>query len=157
MRATLLRFADSPFGVFGYLDLLDDTDHRMGRFCAVEDDWLDNLPSLSCIPAGSYTCRRTLYLKGGYPTYEVTGVPERSRILFHVANTEEDVGGCIGLGKKFGGCTVKDEDDPAHWPVIKWAVLRSAEAFKQFMGLLDGVDEFVLEVSWSAPGAWRVA
>jgi hypothetical protein len=157
MRAVLLRFADSPFGCFGWLDVFDATDQRVGRFTTMEDDWLDNLPGVSAIPAGRYTCRRTIYHKHGIETYEITDVPGRSRILFHPGNSEEDVQGCVALGTDFGAVTVKDEDDPQAPPRLKWSVVRSRYAFEVFMAPLDGVQEFPIEVRWAQPGEWRIA
>ena len=53
--------------------------------------WRDNQKSISCIPAGEYICRR--YSSEKYKdTFEVTDVPGRSYILFHVGNTALVVG-----------------------------------------------------------------
>ena len=35
---------------------------------------------------------------GGEFTWEICGVPNRSVILFHTANTASDLLGCVGLG-----------------------------------------------------------
>jgi hypothetical protein len=153
MNATLLRNADTAFGCFGYLRL----DGVAGPWCTAEDDWLNNKPNISSIPPGTYTCRRTIYYKHGIPTFEITGVPGRSRILFHPGNTEEDVEGCVLLGMDFGAMTVKDEDHATRRERIKWSVVRSKEAFAEFMAALKGVDSFTLTVKWSEPGAWRAA
>ena len=100
-RATLQRFADSPFGTFAWLDLFDEAGSRVARLPTAEDDWLDNAARVSCIPAGSYVTRRVTSPKFG-ETFEVTGVPGRANILFHHGNTEEDTEGCILLGSSFG-------------------------------------------------------
>jgi hypothetical protein len=133
------RFVATPHGTFGQLYLSDRS------FYTVEEESLGNKPSVSCIPAGTYTCKPTKYHKGGYDTYEVMGVPGRSRILFHVANTEEDVEGCIGLGLNIGVLTVTDEDSKKKVP--KLAVQQSKPAFTTFMRLLKGVPEFRLIVT----------
>lgn len=155
MIAFLRRNADTEFGCFGHLDLWDDG-RRIARFPTAEDDWLDNKPSVSCIAPGQYVCRRTMYLKGGYETFEITGVPGRSRILFHSGNTEEDVEGCVLLGKDFGAVSVADEDAPGRPVRTKWAVVQSQKAFQDFMALLAGEQSFTLDVSFSAPGEWRI-
>ncbi len=155
MNGRLLRTCDSPFGIFGYLDLLDDAATRQARFVTAEDDWLDNAPHLSAIPAGTYPCRRTVWERTGLPTFEILEVPQRSRILFHWGNTEEDTTGCIVLGKEFGALTVQDEDRPGRPRGRKWAVLRSREAVKEFLARLEGVREFPLTIRWSRPGEWR--
>lgn len=155
MRAQLWRNTDSEFGVFGYLRLSSDDGKAVADLCTGEDDWLNNKPTVSCIPHGRYLCRRTVFFKHNLPTFEITGVPGRSRILFHAGNTEEDVEGCVLLGKDFGAIPVKDEDDPAHPTRLKWAVIRSKEAHAEFMKALAGVDAFWVTVDWAAPGTWR--
>ena len=155
MKALLQRIADSPFGVFAYLDLRADDGALLGRFCTAEDDWLDNRPQVSCIPAGLYVCRATVHHKTGEPTFEITGVPGRSRILFHAGNTEEDSMGCVLLGTDFGCKTVRDEDAAGAPARVKWSVTGSVAAFARFMATLAGVPQFDLQVVWAEPGAWR--
>jgi uncharacterized protein DUF5675 len=164
MRAQLLRFADSPFGVFGYLDLWDTDpgdprmEKRVARFVTGEDDWLNNLVGKSCIPAGRYRCRRTVWQKTGVPTFEITGVPNRSRILFHWGNTEENVEGCVMVGEDFGAFEVSDEDATPPVRRLKWAIAAgSRRAFDRFMRALHEEAEFPLDVIWAPPGTWRVA
>lgn len=53
------------------------------------------------IPAGEFLCVATKYHKGGYPTFEITGVAGHSRLLFHKANWETDLEGCVGIGEGF--------------------------------------------------------
>lgn len=153
IAARLLRFADTPFGVFGYLDLEQDG-VRLARFATAEDDWLDNAARVSCIPAGAYTCRRGFHPRTN-AQFEITGVPRRSAILIHAGNGEEDVEGCVLLGESFGARTIADEDVPSHPVVSKWAVVQSRDAITRFHALLHGVDTFALTVEWAAPGAWR--
>lgn len=155
MNALLQRIADTPFGVFGYLDLRAADGAPQGRFCTGEDDWLDNRSQVSCIPAGLYVCRRTVHHKTGEPTFEITGVPGRSRILIHPGNTEEDVMGCVMVGTDFGCRTVPDEDAPGQPARLKWGVSGSRVAFERFMAKLAGIQQFDLQVVWAEPGAWR--
>lgn len=68
--------------------------------CTLELPWKDNLPEVSCIPAGVFTGKRVNSPKFGN-TFEVTNVPNRSHILFHGANTIADLLGCIGLAEFF--------------------------------------------------------
>ena len=133
-RLTLTRFASTKDGVFG----------RLGDWYTIEEEHQGNRPNISCIPAGTYDCTRSTYNRGGYETFEVLDVPKRTFIKFHIANTEEDLNGCIGLGMDLGVLSVTDEDSrrPAH----KLAVLRSRTAFTEFITSLDGVDQFVLEI-----------
>lgn len=155
MRAVLHRFADTPFGVFGFLDLYDDRNILVGRFCTAEDDWLWNQRNISAIAPGDYTARRFASLKFG-PTFEIVGVPNRAAILLHAGNSEEDVQGCVLLGEEFGALSVRDEDDPAKPWRQKWAVVRSREAMARFRSLTAGLREFPISVLWSRPGGWRI-
>ena len=154
MKATLYRFADTPFGTFGYLDLEDGASGVVERFAIAEDDWLDNALAISCIPAGSYVCRRRQSPKFG-DTFRIENVPGRSQILFHAGNTEEDTMGCLLVGSAFGALTVEDEDDPQHRPTLKWAVTGSRPAFARFRARLAGIQEFPLQILWAPPGLWR--
>jgi hypothetical protein len=155
MNALLRRFADSPFGVFGFLDLLSDADERLERFTTCEDDWWNNAPDTSCIPAGRYRCVRSPFHGGQEQTFEVTDVPGRSRILFHGGNTEEHTKGCILLGLDFGAFSMPDEDLLSRTVRTKWGITGSATAFRRFLDRLVGIEEFGLEVIWAEPGGWR--
>lgn len=153
MKGILYRHTSSIFGTFGYLDLFADDGTKLGRFCTCEDDWLDNKPTKSCIPAGHYIVKAVQSPKFG-DTYEVTKVPGRSHILFHAGNTEEDTLGCILLGNSFGALDVVDEDGLNRPKVSKWAVVESKKAFGRFKDVLDGTTSFVLEIRWDFHG-WR--
>jgi hypothetical protein len=131
-------------GTFGALFLFD-AGVRVASYCTAEEQWLDNQPAVSCIPTGTYVCRPSLWHKHQLETYEVRNVPDRARILIHPGKTVEDTEGCILLGETFGAIRQQ------------WAVLHSREAFAAFMGHLDGVESFPLEVRWSQPGEWRRA
>jgi len=107
---------------------------RLGEYWTIERPWADNRPRISCIPAGSYLCKPRIFERGGYRTYEVTGVPGRSLILIHIANFAADVLGCIGLGMEAGTLA-------GHM-----AVLRSREAFQRWTSSMQGVDLWWLDV-----------
>ena len=135
---TLTRFVGveanpNPAGTFG----------RLGDWVTVEEEWQDNRPNVSCIPTGSYVCRRIQSPKFGN-TFEVTGVPGRSHIVFHALNTEEDTEGCIGICKGMGVLRVKDEDSGLR--VHKLAGTASRVAMKEFLDSLEGIDEFILHI-----------
>lgn len=91
-------------------------------------------PQFVKIPAGRYRCVRTTFHRGGYPSYEVSGVLGHSRLLFHVANDEADLDGCIGVGMRFG--------------LLRGipAVLDSREGFSEFLRLTRGRESFELLV-----------
>jgi hypothetical protein len=135
----LVRFDSNEFGTFG----------RLGKWVTLEEEDLGNRPNVSCIPTGEYLCKRTRYLKGGYETFEVMGVPGRSRILFHTANTEEDIQGCIGLGMTLGVFKVVDEESRKE--MWKIGVRSSKAAFAEFMKSLEGVNEWKLVIEKWGP------
>lgn len=140
----LMRDAQTPDGTFGTLALPGYA------LFTLEEDWRDNAKGRSCIPAGTYTLVRTIYYKHGYETFEVTGVPGRSRILIHPGNTEEDTEGCVLVGLRIGQVQVPDEDAPGKPLTMKRAVVASREAFRRLMETLADVDEATLTVRWAA-------
>ena len=152
MRLQVLRKERIPDGVFGELLVLgDETDPEQPprlQLQTVEDDWRDNAPRISCIPAGLYVLQRTIYRKHGYETFEVMGVSGRSRILIHPANTEEDLEGCIGVGLRRGKVRVAEDEDTGAVNTLKEAVVASREAFRQLMEVMAPVDAATLEVLW---------
>lgn len=74
--------------------------------CTLEEPWLNNEKSKSCIPKGKYTCSKVTSPKFG-ETIQVDGVQNRSHILFHSGNTTNDTEGCILLGRRFGTMDTK--------------------------------------------------
>ncbi len=134
------RFAESKDGTFGHFEIADES-----VFDTLEEEGLDNQRNISRIPAGTYLCKRTIYHKHGFGTFEITGVPDRDRILFHPGNTEEDTQGCVLVGQGFGLLSVMDEDT-GEW-VDKMAVYHSQRSFREFMALFADVDEFELEIT----------
>jgi hypothetical protein len=152
MRLQVLRKERIPDGVFGELHVLADEFDLVPpaplQLQTIEDDYRDNAPRISCIPSGLYTLQRTIFYKHGYETFEVVGVPNRSRILIHPANTEEDLEGCIGVGLRRGKIRVAKDEDTGELNVLKNAVVASREAFRQLMEVMAPVDNATLEVIW---------
>lgn len=94
------------------------------------DDWQAK------VPAGTYECvlgDHTLH-SGPIRTYEITGVPGHSGILFHKGNTEGDSEGCVLLGMLRGELN----GEPA--------VLHSSVALSEFLRWADERPRFWLEV-----------
>ncbi len=131
----LKRWAKTPDGTLGRLDTV------WGLHTMEEEDQ-GNRQNVSRIPAGRYTCARRWYIRGRYWTFEIMNVPDRTDILFHRGNTEEDTEGCVLLGSEVGVMKVTDEDsgEPKH----KLAVRNSRKAFDRFMNSLREVDSFEL-------------
>lgn len=64
-----------------------------------KDDPKTPVNESSCIPEGIYLCKR--YSSPKYPAnWEVIGVPGRSKILIHTANTVDELRGCIAPATK---------------------------------------------------------
>jgi hypothetical protein len=135
----LARFVDTSHGAFGIMSV------RGMRFYTCEEQNLGNQPRISCIPAGTYRCKRRRYNKGNYDTFEITGVPGRSLILFHVLNTEEGTEGCVGIGLNLGVLDVKDEDSGDVVP--KLAITQSKLAHTIWMRKIGPVDEFDVTIT----------
>lgn len=127
--AELNRFAYSDSGTFGHLITPDGL-----RYATVERPWLDNKPSISCIPTGVYICQPRRFNKGGYDAIEVTEVDGRTNILMHIANRPEQVEGCIGINTTHGAY--------GH----QWVGLNSRDAFTALMSEL-GRETFKLSIN----------
>ena len=139
---TLVRGKPTPDGTFGTMSV----PFLPFLLYTCEDDWKDNAPNVSCIPEGEYTLRRTVYHKHGYETFEVMGIPGRSRILIHPGNTEEDTAGCILIGMRRGTLHVAKDEDTGATNVEKRAVVESQEAFRRFMRAMQGTDHATLRI-----------
>ena len=92
----LKRVATGIQGTFGAI-LYKNTPFAV----TLEREWKDNRKGISCIPEGNYKCKRVDSPRFGN-TFEVTNVPNRSNILFHKGNLDDDSSGCILLGEQFG-------------------------------------------------------
>lgn len=122
MRLVLKRVAMTPEGAFGVL-LAD------GHPFAVTLEQTDAALATK-IPPGVYRCEPTIFHRGNYATYEVTGVPGHTRLLFHMGNYEKDTEGCILVGSEFRS---------------SW-IAGSRLAFQTFLAKTDAATGFELEV-----------
>lgn len=86
------------------------------------------------IPDGTYECQRSRFHRGGYDTFEII-VPGHTRVLFHKANVETELEGCIGLGFQFG----RLRGQPG--------ILQSGLAFDHWWSLVRGEKRFDLDVA----------
>ena len=83
----LARVAPADAAMYGVLI------HGLIPFATtLERPWKNNQRGISCIPAGFYECRRVKSPKFG-DTFQVMHVPNRSEILFHKGNLEDDTHG----------------------------------------------------------------
>jgi hypothetical protein len=67
-------------------------------------------------------------------TFEVYDVPSRSLVLFHAGNLVSSSRGCIILAQYFGKLYGER------------AVLNSGKTFKEFMKIMENIDEFNLTI-----------
>ena len=134
MKIQLERFAYSPFGTFGIWSMPEF------QCFTVERPWLDNKENVSCIPEDQYTMVPARFNRGGYDTYEIAPIEGRIEIKVHIANTMNDVLGCIGLGLDLG------------WLRGKWAVLNSRSAFMAFMKVMDNAAHADLTITFTKQG-----
>jgi hypothetical protein len=137
-RVPLVRVVKSSHGTLGLIYL-----PKLKLFTFEEEDQA-NRPNISRIPAGVYRCKRRRYNKGDYDTWEVTGVPGRSLILLHAANTEEDLNGCIAPGLAIGVMDRIDEEGGRNAP--KLCVTSSKRAHEMLMKETAGWEEWDLEI-----------
>jgi hypothetical protein len=112
---TIKRISSGGNGVFGVMLQYD-----IPFAVTLERPWNDNKRNLSCIPHGRYICKKVKSPKFGI-TYEVTGVQNRSNILFHCGNTKKSSKGCILIGEEFGILNGNR------------AILSSKKGFEEFM------------------------
>jgi hypothetical protein len=131
VRAELIRDVMDDRVSLGKLFLYDEDGRVVQRHETLENPWLDNVQTVSCIPAGEYICRRVISPRYG-ETFEITGVPGRTHILFHWGNYPSNTEGCVLLG------TSRAVDVPAVWS--------SRAAHAEFMAAVQGVDEFHLTI-----------
>lgn len=124
----LLRIAHTDTATYGVL-ISGDTPFAV----TLERAWNNNLKGVSCIPVGTYLCKRVNSPKFGN-TFEVTGVPGRDAILFHKGNIHDDSHGCILVGEQFN-------------PVMgENGITASKEGFAEFLAKTADVDSFTLTV-----------
>lgn len=124
----LKRVADTEIGTFGVL-----IDSGVPFAVTLENPWQNNLRFVSCIPEGTYRCKRVDSPNFG-DTFKIMDVPDREDILFHWGNTDEDTLGCVLVGEEFGKLYGQG------------AILRSKNGFNEFMEKLSGVEEFTLVI-----------
>ncbi len=99
----------------------------------LELPWINNQQEISCIPVGSYICKKRWSEKYGHH-FIVEGVPGRSYILIHFGNYYTNTKGCILVGLAFTDINNDGLLD----------VTSSKNTMKQLYDLQP--DEFVLEV-----------
>lgn len=121
-RGVLTRFTYGPEVTLGLLVVPGER-----IFYTAEDAWRDNERMISCIPDGEYDVVPRRFNRGGYDAWEIINVPDRSQILIHKGNSDENVTGCIVVGEWLGVI-----------PSLGISVVRSGQAFSRLYSLLGG-------------------
>lgn len=139
MNLKLIRHEFRVDGIFG--DLYDDKGNTIiFTLEHVYDVLLDKkyvyAPKL---PDGVYQCVRGYHklegMMSAFETFEITGVPGHTGILFHQGNYNRDSTGCVLLGLGQGGALPSGK-----------MLVRSRDAFNAFMLLQKDCDSFELTV-----------
>lgn len=134
MNLSLKRRNYRPDGIFSAL--YDDS----GKLIAVtlEHAYCTDLYYEPKIPAGTFLCvRGTHSLHNGIPfeTFEVTGVPGHTGLLFHAGNFDADSEGCILVGEAIA------QKGSAEM------ITNSRATLDKFLALQSGINQFTLTVS----------
>lgn len=127
LRVDLVRVAIRPEGAFGVLKenglpFAVSLERTFARLRVV-------------IPEGRHLCRRSFFNRGGYWTFEITGIDGHQLIKFHRGNWETDSTACVLVGRRFGT------------PRGKPGILESKAGFSDFMQEIGERERFYLNVS----------
>src|SRR5436190_1221295 len=105
MKEVLLkRFSDDGKQTLGTLSFVKN-DGQLFDCKTLELPFKNNQSNISCIPAGTYTCKYTRSNRMSKPghdvfTYEVLNVRGRAGIRIHSANFFTQLLGCVALGSE---------------------------------------------------------
>lgn len=138
MELYLTRKQFRSDGIFG---TLQDKDKKLMLVTLEHSYWHDESQMFHPkVPAGDFRCIRgkhhLFHLPNSFETFEITGVPGHSELLFHPGNYNNDSEGCVLLGTKVMKLGFGAE-----------MIANSKAAFKEFMEFLHGQDEFRIHVS----------
>ncbi len=126
---TIKRFLKSEAGVYGTM-VLEVDDKPVYHCFSVERGDKDNVPWVSCVPAGVYLAHRGTY-KGRYEDLELDGVPGRSAIEGHIANKPTELNGCFA------------PNEMLRWEGDQIVGAVSGDALKKILASFDGDEIYV--------------
>lgn len=142
---SLTRRDSSPQGTPGVIVV--PTLQGTEAFYTLELPWRNNLPRISCIPAGTYivTLNPTAHLwspRSDGKIFQIMDVPGRSECKIHAGNFagNEDLGyksdflGCVGIGSGFTTVTPVDHSMP------QTCLMHSRNSLSHFMSLMGDTD-----------------
>lgn len=126
MNIILQRLVGGDGGVFGVI--LKD---RRPLFTTLEPPWKNNQRDVSCIPPGTYKCRKSFSNKFQRQLFELIDVPDREVIKIHIGNSISNTLGCILLGMSYS--------------LSDYAIVNSKLAFDSFMSIMP--NEFTITIN----------
>lgn len=108
---------DQQYPTYNLLRFKQTDKATLGKLCSkflemcstLEPPWHDNIRNnpktkeneASCVPEGKYLCVK--YSSDKFPdTWEITGIPGRSKVLFHSLVYADQSEGCVGVGLSHG-------------------------------------------------------
>ena len=101
MKTVLIyRFWSDQKQTLGNCVVLDELGKPLFSSIELERGWLNNAPSVSSIPVGSYPLKLEYSPRFKKDLWEIYNVPGRSECKFHAANYWRQLNGCIALGLK---------------------------------------------------------
>ncbi len=146
MNLTLKRKIYCPDGIFGVLE--DETGSTVAvtlEHAFKKEDVHSGSPSINewypKLNPGNHKCvkgpHRLHGMTSDFLTFEITGVPGHSNILFHWGNYNDDSNGCVLVGKQVLNQPTKTN---------KIMITSSVDTFHKFMELQSKINEFILTV-----------
>lgn len=97
---------------------------------ALERSYKDNLRGISCIPPGTYICRKRSATEAiPYLHILIENVPGRDGICIHAGNLYSHSKGCLLLGRGYGDLNKDGQQD----------ILNSRKTFNEFMDVMPDV------------------
>lgn len=131
----ITRFAYTPMGTFSRLTM------DGFRCYFVEPPWRNNKTNISCIPEGWYKMKlrasnKVQQVTKGRHTkgWEICNVADRTFVMIHPGNTEDDSDACLCPGEELG------------FIYNKWAVTNSQNTFDKLMDKLKTRDEWTVQI-----------
>lgn len=126
MNIILQRLISSDAGTFGVV--LKD---NKPVFTTLELPWKNNQRDISCIPTGTYKCKKVFSNRFQKKLFEIQNVPDRDNVELHIGNSINDTHGCVLLGMSY---SLSDN-----------AIVNSKLAFDNFMTIMP--DEFTITIN----------
>lgn len=135
MKLEVIRkHPDNGIETLGKLYLSDDAGATHFTCDTLELPYKDNKHKISCIPPGTYHCKKVGPSHIPYPHIAVQNVSGRDGICIHKANYVSDLLGCIGVGTGLADINKDGQLD----------IINSTKTFDALMLLLP--DEFQLVI-----------